>query len=225
MPGACFHTVPGRIRHHDRQLQPVFLSLLPLHQTHAFHLHDGSQRNAGIGRGHVGRKTFNGAVQGTGPGDRHAEGAQILALVGRPGSRPDPQSQDRRCAQPAQKQGGLFYPGRRIIGFFTGFLFAAYTSVQWDLIVSGKPVVALVPFFIVGFEFTILFSVIGNVIGLINVGGLPDWEGLAEYDPRCSGEHYGITAACDPVGETNLRQFFQDRGAEVATLETSSQPA
>jgi len=85
--------------------------------------------------------------------------------------------------------------------------------------------VALVPFFIVGFEFTILFSVIGNVIGLINVGGLPDWEGLVEYDPRCSGEHYGITAACDPVGETALRQFFQDRGAQVATLETSSQPA
>jgi Alternative complex III, ActD subunit len=120
---------------------------------------------------------------------------------------------------------GYFTLAGGIIGFFTGFLFAAYTSVQWDLIVSGKPVVALVPFFIVGFEFTILFSVIGNVIGLINVGGLPDWGGLAEYDPRCSGEHYGITAACDPVGETALRQFFQDRGAQVATLETSSQPA
>jgi Ni/Fe-hydrogenase subunit HybB-like protein len=46
-----FSPHPDRIRHHDRQLLPVFLSFLPLCQTHAFHLHDGSQRNAGIGRG------------------------------------------------------------------------------------------------------------------------------------------------------------------------------
>jgi len=116
---------------------------------------------------------------------------------------------------------GLFTLAGGIIGFFTGFLLAAYTSIQWDLIVSGKPVVALVPFFIVGFEFTILFSVFGNVIGLINIGGLPDWDGLVEYDPRCSGEHYGITAACEPDREAELRQFFQERGAQVAALETS----
>jgi hypothetical protein len=120
---------------------------------------------------------------------------------------------------------GLFTLVGGIIGFFTGFLTAAYTSVQWNLIVSGKPIVALVPFFIVGFEFTILFSVFGNVIGLINVGGLPDWGGLVEYDSRCSGEHYGITAACDPAQETELRQFFQERGAQVTALETASQPA
>jgi molybdopterin-containing oxidoreductase family membrane subunit len=120
---------------------------------------------------------------------------------------------------------GLFTLTGGIIGFFTGFLLAAYTSTQWNLIVSGKPIVALVPFFIVGFEFTILFSVFGNVIGLINVGGLPDWAGLVEYDPRCSGAYYGITAACDPAREAELRQFFQERGAQVAALETLPQPA
>lgn len=120
---------------------------------------------------------------------------------------------------------GYFTLAGGIIGFFFGFLFAAYTAVQWDLIVGGKPIVALVPFFIVGFEFTVLFAVFGNVIGLINVGGLPDYEGLREYDPRCSGEHYGITAACDSVGEAELRRFFEDRGAQVTALENASQPA
>jgi molybdopterin-containing oxidoreductase family membrane subunit len=85
--------------------------------------------------------------------------------------------------------------------------------------------VALVPFFIVGFEFTILFSVFGNVIGLINIGGLPDWEGLAEYDPRCSGDHYGITAACAPDQASDLRRFFQERGARISELDSVSQPA
>ncbi len=120
---------------------------------------------------------------------------------------------------------GYFTLAGGIIGFFFGFFFAAYNSIQWNLIVSGKPIVALVPFFIVGFEFTILFSIFGNVIGLINVGGLPDWQGLTEYDPRCSGEHYGITVSCELEREAELRQFFQDRGAQVTTLEVSAQPA
>jgi len=50
-----------------------------------------------------------------------------------------------------------------ITGFFAGFLLAAFTASQWNLIVSGKPVISLVPFFIVGFEFTILlFSVMSS---------------------------------------------------------------
>jgi molybdopterin-containing oxidoreductase family membrane subunit len=120
---------------------------------------------------------------------------------------------------------GYFTLAGGIIGFFTGFLLAAYTSIQWELIVSGKPVVALVPFFIVGFEFTILFSVFGNVIGLINVGGLPDWNGLAEYDPRCSGDQYGITAGCEASQEDDLRQFFQERGAQVSEMALAPQAA
>jgi molybdopterin-containing oxidoreductase family membrane subunit len=120
---------------------------------------------------------------------------------------------------------GYFTLAGGIIGFFFGFFFAAYNSIQWDLIVSGKPIVALVPFFIVGFEFTILFSVFGNVIGLINVGGLPDFEGLAEYDPRCSGDRYGITVACAPEREEDLRRFFQERGAQVSDLNALPQAA
>jgi len=112
-----------------------------------------------------------------------------------------------------------------IIGFFTGFLLATFCSVQWDLIVSGKPIVALVPFFIVGFEFTILFSVFGNVIGLLNEAELPDWRLPVDYDPRCSGDHYSITVACEAAREAELRQFFQERGAQVSLLETASRLA
>jgi len=109
-----------------------------------------------------------------------------------------------------------------IIGFFTGFLLAAYTSSQWNLIVGGKPVVALVPFFIVGFEFTVLFAVFGNVLGLINVSRLPDTNPPADYDPRCSGDHFGIVAACAPDSEEALTTFLKDRGAEVSLVGASS---
>ncbi len=105
-----------------------------------------------------------------------------------------------------------------ITGFFFGFLFAIYCASEWDLIVSGKPVVALVPFFIVGFEFTILFSVFGNVVGLINEARLPDYGGLAEYHPKCSGEHYGVVARCLEDKKAALMAFFHERGGEAEEL-------
>ncbi len=102
-----------------------------------------------------------------------------------------------------------------IIGFISGFSLAIFTSTQWNLIVAGKPIISLIPFFILGFEFTILFSVFGNVLGLLLCTKLPDYRSLEQYDPRCSGEHFGVLAACAPGRERELALFFQNRGGEV----------
>jgi molybdopterin-containing oxidoreductase family membrane subunit len=110
---------------------------------------------------------------------------------------------------------GWFTLAGGILGFFTGFALAIFTAVQWNLIVSGKPIVSLIPFFIVGFEFTILFSVFGNVIGLLLCARLPDYRGLETHDPRCSGEHFGVLAACEVGHEGELMDFFQKQGGEV----------
>ena len=102
-----------------------------------------------------------------------------------------------------------------ILGFFTGFSLAIYTALEWKLIVWGKPIVAWFPFVIVGFEFTILFSVFANVLGLIVLGNLPDFKGLKRYDPRCSGEHFGIVVSCDHEDQEKVVEFFEERGAET----------
>lgn len=106
-----------------------------------------------------------------------------------------------------------------IIGFFTGFALATYTAVQWNLIVSGKPVVAWLPFLIVGFEFTILFAVVGNVVGLITQARLPEFESLKIYDPRFSGEYFGIVASCGEGEQQKLMDFLMNMGGEVKAFE------
>jgi len=87
------------------------------------------------------------------------------------------------------------------------------------LIVSGKPIIAIIPFVIVGFEATILFSVFGNVIGLLTQTRLPSYRWLRYYDPRCSGEHFGVLAACEVGQEDGLKDFFQKQGAVVRVFE------
>ena len=109
-----------------------------------------------------------------------------------------------------------------ITGFFSGFLLAAFTASQWHLIVSGKPVIALVPFFIVGFEFTILFAIFGNVVGLIHQMRLPEFKGLEQYDPRCSGHHFGVTVSCKADDLERLKLFFQNKGGDVKVISNGS---
>jgi len=102
-----------------------------------------------------------------------------------------------------------------IIGFFSGFTLAAFTAARWSLIVSGKPVVALVPFFIVGFEFTILFAVFGNVLGLLSQARLPRFKMPAGYDESFTGDRFGILARCTTGEKERLTRFFEENGAET----------
>ena len=102
-----------------------------------------------------------------------------------------------------------------ILGFIGGFALAIYTALEWNMITSGKPIVAIVPFVVVGFEATILGSVFGNVLGLLTQTKLPSFKWMKYYDPRCSGEHFGILASCETQHQDGLKEFFQKQGAEV----------
>ncbi len=106
-----------------------------------------------------------------------------------------------------------------ITGLLTGYALPIFTSVQWNLIVSGKPIVAPIPFFVVGYELTILFGVLGTVLGLLLTARIPEFKSLKLYDERCSGEHFGIIAACDSDGVSDLMAFFEQQGGEVRRFE------
>lgn len=102
-----------------------------------------------------------------------------------------------------------------ILGFFSGFGLAIFTATRWSLIVSGKPIVSLIPFFIVGFEFTILFAVFGNVLGMLTQVGLPAIHDTRLYHPDCSGDAYGLVASAPSARLEDLKRFLAECGAEV----------
>jgi hypothetical protein len=114
---------------------------------------------------------------------------------------------------------GYFTLAGGILGFLVGLSLAIFTSTRWGLIVQGKPIISLVPFFIVGFEFTILFSVFGNVIGLLTQAKLPELRWTEKYDPRCSGSHFGIVASCEQGKSGALSAFFKEKGGEIRVFD------
>ncbi|MFO7715599.1 DUF3341 domain-containing protein [Desulfosarcina sp.] len=128
---------------------------------------------------------------------------------------PIPSHVIENALEPPKSRVGWFTLAGGIIGFFAGFLLAAFTATRWSLIVGGKPVVALVPFFIVGFEFTILFAVFGNVLGLISQARLPRFGTQAHYDERFSGDRFGVLARCSADEQDQLTHFLEENGAEI----------
>jgi len=114
---------------------------------------------------------------------------------------------------------GWFTLAGGIIGFLTGFALAVFSATRWNLIVGGKPVIAWVPFFIVGFEFTILFAVFGNIAGLMTQTGLPQLDMPGTYDPGCSADRFGVLATCNPGQQAGLSLFFMNKGADVKYFE------
>jgi molybdopterin-containing oxidoreductase family membrane subunit len=75
--------------------------------------------------------------------------------------------------------------------------------------------VALVPFVIVGFEFTILFAVFGNVLGLISQARLPRFGPAMPYDERLTGHKFGIVASCEAGRKKDLLRLLEAKGAEI----------
>ena len=115
---------------------------------------------------------------------------------------------------------GYFTLTGGILGFITGFALAMFTATRWSLVVGGKPVVALVPFFIVGFEFTILFAVFGNVIGMLSRSKLPAWGADRRYKERYSSGHFGVLVSGPEARREDLIALIEAHGGEARGYDT-----
>ena len=98
-----------------------------------------------------------------------------------------------------------------LTGTATGFALSIFTSMNWPLIVGGKPVVSIPAFVVIAFEMTILFGALSTVIGLFINTKLPHLKPLVVYDPEFSSGRFGVyvSATEDRVGEA--RKILEDR--------------
>lgn len=79
-----------------------------------------------------------------------------------------------------------------LTGTATGFAFTTWTSMDWPLVVGGKPIVSIPAYVIIAFEMTVLFGALATVIGLFILSKLPDFKPPVIYDPEFSNGRYGV---------------------------------
>ncbi len=114
---------------------------------------------------------------------------------------------------------GLFTLAGGIIGLISGFSLAGFTAAEWNLVLGGKPPVTLIPFVVIGFEFTILFGALATLLGLIINAKLPSYKKLKGYKPEFTVDHFGISLEADETEVASLTDSFNTFGAKEVTYE------
>jgi len=109
------------------------------------------------------------------------------------------------------------------LGCFIGYSFPAWTASDWVLPVSGKPIVAIPPFTIIGFELTILFTTISTLFGLILLGVIdslrfPIPKGAKKYR-RFQRDRFGVVVRCDEIQIEKFESIMKKNGAEEVHVE------
>lgn len=101
-----------------------------------------------------------------------------------------------------------------LTGTAAGFAFTTWTSMDWPLVVGGKPIVSIPAYVIIAFEMTVLFGALATVIGLFILSKLPNVKPSVIYDPEFSSGRYGVYVAAP-----------QDRVDEARRILEKEEPA
>lgn len=101
-----------------------------------------------------------------------------------------------------------------LTGTTLGFAYAISTSLDWELITGGKPIVSLPPYMVIGFETTILLGALITVLGMFVNARLPRLGKVPGYDPRFSNDKFGIVAFGGPAQLAAAEDILRDAGAD-----------
>ena len=84
-----------------------------------------------------------------------------------------------------------------LTGTSTAFAFTSWTSVEWPLVVGGKPIISIPAFIPIVFEMSVLFGALSTVIGLFVLSKLPNLKPAVVYDPEFTAGRYGVYVEAD----------------------------
>jgi Alternative complex III, ActD subunit len=102
-----------------------------------------------------------------------------------------------------------------ILGGCSGLALATYAHLSWNLITSGKPILPWIPWVVIFFEVLILVSVLSTVAALLIAGRIPRINyDKGGYNPRFSGDRFGIEVHGSPGELDRTRVILEESGAE-----------
>jgi molybdopterin-containing oxidoreductase family membrane subunit len=101
-----------------------------------------------------------------------------------------------------------------LTGTAGGFALAIWSSLKWNLVTGGKPVVSIPPFVVIAFELTILLGGLCTLLGLLVTARLPRLGRSPGYDPRFSADRFGIEVACSGEERPVAAAILREAGAE-----------
>jgi hypothetical protein len=99
-----------------------------------------------------------------------------------------------------------------LTGCAAGFGMTIWMSLDWPLVVGGKPIASIPPYVVIAFELTILLGSLSTVAAVALFSVLMGKRGVA-YDPQFSDDQIGVfvPAGRDQLG--TVEQLLRSAGA------------
>jgi Protein of unknown function (DUF3341) len=101
-----------------------------------------------------------------------------------------------------------------LTGTASGFALTIWSSLKWDLVVGGKPIVSIPPYVVIAFEMTILLGGLCTLLGLLVTSRLPRLGRSPHYDPRFTADRFGVEVVCPPDQAPAAEEILRRAGAE-----------
>jgi hypothetical protein len=108
-----------------------------------------------------------------------------------------------------------------ILGACAGFLLAAGTAWLYPVQTGDKPIITSYPTGIVTYELTMLFAMVGTMVGMFLEMRLPPW-GKRPYDPAIAEGCIGISLTVQSEDQRGMAEkIMKDAGAVRITSEAT----
>ncbi len=103
-------------------------------------------------------------------------------------------------------------------GVFLGFLMQIWMSLEWPIKIAGKNFASIPPYWIIGFELTILFAGVFTLLGLLMMGGLYPRPLDKHYCQRFSAEEFGVVVRCAERDVAEVEALMRGESAKEVSL-------
>ncbi|MEX1049905.1 MAG: DUF3341 domain-containing protein, partial [Gemmatimonadales bacterium] len=98
-----------------------------------------------------------------------------------------------------------------LVGVTSGFAMTIWMSLDYPIVVGGKPIPSWIPYVVIGFELTILIGAIATLTGLAVHILLT--RKAAAYDPRFTDDQIGVFVPCPTERRGAVEQMLNAAGA------------
>lgn len=131
---------------------------------------------------------------------------------------PAPFDEIEEAVDPKPSKVRIFTLVGGLLGVVTGYALTIWMSLDWPIVIGGKPYASIPPYTVIAFELTILFGGIFTLIGLLAIGKLPKLKLDPGYSARFSAEEFGVVVEVSDRDVAEVDGLLRGNAAKEVSL-------
>jgi Protein of unknown function (DUF3341) len=105
-----------------------------------------------------------------------------------------------------------------VFGITAGFALAIWTSLDYPLRVSAKPIPSIPGFVVIGYECTILFGGLATLLGLLALCRIPYFFKEVGAHPKFMQDKFGVVVGCPGNKVLDIKSALESLGADEVQI-------